>query len=83
MKASSREVGGTHYLNFPIQPGEFYTKNKLGGLQSSIVSRICRYDKPTGKGLQDLEKIKHEIDLIIEWDGWGEEGHFTPGLPKL
>jgi len=94
-KASSREVGGTHYLNLPIQPGEFCTKNKLGGFASSIVGRMCRYDKPTGKGLEDLEKAKHEIDLIIEWEGWGEEKHweakqfttkdfpFTPGLPKL
>lgn len=76
MKASDRQVGGNHYKDFPIQPGEFYTKNKLGGLQSAIVARICRYDKPTGKGLQDLEKIKHEVDLIIEWEGWGEAAYW-------
>lgn len=83
MKASDKQVGGNHYKDFPIQPGEFYTKNKLGGLPSSIVARICRYAKPTGKGLEDLEKIKHEVDLIIEWEGWEEENHFTLGLPKL
>jgi len=74
--ASSREIGGTHYLNFPIQPGEFIVKNKLSFFQGNIIKRICRYDKPTGGGLKDLEKIKHEVDLIIEWDGWGEEKHW-------
>lgn len=76
MKASDRQVGGNHYKDFPIQPGEFCVKNKLRGFQQSIVGRICRYDKPTGKGLEDLEKIKHEVDLIIEWEGWGEEKHW-------
>lgn len=83
MKASDKQVGGDHYKDFPIQPGEFCTKNKLGGFQSSIVARICRYDKSTGKGLEDLEKIKHEVDLIIEWEGWGEEVHFVFTVPTL
>lgn len=77
MKASDKQVGGSHYKDFPIQPGEFCTKNKLGGFQSSIVARICRYDKPTGKGLEDLEKIKHEVDLLIEWEGWKEEKYWV------
>jgi len=76
MRASEIEIGGDHYKDFPIQPGEFCTKNKLGGLQSSIVGRICRYDKPTGGGLKDLKKIKHEVDLIIEWEGWEEERYW-------
>ena len=79
MRASDNQVAGDHYLNFPIQPTEFCTKNKLLGLPTSIVQRICRYDKPTGKGLEDLEKIKHEVELIIEWEGWGEEEHFNNG----
>ena len=32
-----------------------------------------RYDLPTGKGLEDLNKIKHEIDLIISLEGWGAD----------
>jgi len=76
VRASETQIGGDHYKDFPIQPGEFCTKNKLGGLQSSIVGRICRYDKPTGGGLEDLKKIKHEVDLIIEWEGWEEERYW-------
>ena len=64
--ALSHQVGGDHYKNFAIQPIEFIIANKLGFPEGSIVKRICRYDKPGGKGLQDLQKIKHEIDLIIE-----------------
>ena len=75
-RASSYQIAGSHYKDFPIQPGEFCTKNKLLGFPSSIVGRICRYDKPTGKGLEDLEKIKHEVDLIIEWEGWKEEEYW-------
>lgn len=68
--ALSTQVGGDHYKNFPVQPVEFIMKNSLSYLQGDVVKRIVRYNKPTGKGLQDLEKIKHVIDLLIEIEGW-------------
>lgn len=61
-----RQVGGTHYLDFVIQPVEFITKNKLSFLQGCIIKRICRYNKKGGKGLEDLKKIIHEVELLIE-----------------
>ena len=64
--ALKTQVGGDHYKGFEIQPAEFITKNKLGFLPGCIVKRICRYKIPGGKGLEDLRKMKHEIDLIIE-----------------
>jgi len=66
MTALDVQVGGDHYKNFKIQPVEFITKNKLSFLQGCIVKRICRFNVPGGKGAVDLQKIKHEIDLIIE-----------------
>ncbi len=69
-KALNRQVAGNHYKNFPIQPVEYTTKNKLSFLQGCIIKRITRYNIKGGKGLEDLEKIKHEIDLIIELEGW-------------
>ena len=63
------QVGGTHYLNFKIQPVEFIEKNTLSFLQGCVIKRICRYNEG-GKGLEDLQKIKHEVDLIIELEGW-------------
>lgn len=60
------QVGGNHYKNFKIQPFEFYHANQLPFHKADIIKRIMRYDMPTGKGLEDLQKIKHEIDLIIQ-----------------
>lgn len=67
------QVGGNHYKQFAIQPIEFTTKNKLGFIQGDVVKRICRYNLPGGKGLQDLEKIKHEIDILIHLQGYIRE----------
>lgn len=63
-----QQVGGSHYKNFKVQPVEFIAKNRLGFLQGSIIKRICRYNRPGGKGFEDLEKIKHECDLLMALD---------------
>ena len=64
--ALARQVGGDHYKNFVIQPIEFSTRNGLGFIQGDIVKRICRYNMPGGKGHEDLRKIMHECELLIE-----------------
>lgn len=66
----NRQVGGSHYKDYPIQPVVFATKNKLSFIVGTIIKYLCRYDKPTGKGLQDLEKCTHYIELLIEIEGW-------------
>ena len=73
MTALNKQIGGDHYKQFKIQPVEFIVHNRLSFLQGSIIKRICRYNAPTGGGLKDLNKIKHEIDLLIELDGWEKE----------
>ena len=62
--ALDTQVGGDHYKKHVIQPVEFITKNKLGFLEGCVIKRICRYEDKNGR--EDLEKIKHEIDLLIE-----------------
>lgn len=69
MTALNRQVGGNHYQDFYIQPIEFIVKNNLGFSEGDVIKRICRYDKEGGKGLEDLRKIQHVIDLIIELRG--------------
>lgn len=64
MSALDSQIGGDHYQSFVIQPVEFITKNKLNFLQGCIIKRICRY-RTKGR-IEDLEKIKHEVNLIIE-----------------
>ena len=76
--ALSVQQGGTHYKRFTIQPVEFISKNNLNFLQGCIIKRICRYKVPGGKALQDLEKIKHEIDLLIQLEGWDKPNQEAP-----
>jgi hypothetical protein len=71
-EATNRQVGGSHYKNFKIQPVEYIEKNGFGFLQGCITKRIARYNIPGGKGLEDLEKAKHEIDLLIQLEGLTE-----------
>jgi hypothetical protein len=60
------QVGGNHYKDMVIQPIEYIAVNGLSFLQGSVVKYVSRY-KAKG-GLQDLEKAKHCIDLMIEFD---------------
>lgn len=63
------QVGGGHYKNKKIQPVEYIHANKLNFLEGCIVKRITRWrEKPAGARFQDLEKIKHEVDLLIEME---------------
>ena len=62
--ALNTQIGGEHYKKHAIQPVEFITKNKLGFLEGCVIKCICRYEDKNGR--EDLEKIKHEIDLLIE-----------------
>ncbi len=61
------QVAGAHYKGKKIQPVEYIHANGLNFLEGCIVKRITRWrDKPAEHRFQDLEKIKHEIDLLIE-----------------
>ena len=61
------QISGSHYKDMKIQPVEFINANKLSFLEGCIVKRISRWRSKDG--LKDLEKIKHEVDLLIELEG--------------
>ena len=62
--AMETQVGGDHYSKLAIQPAEYITKNKLTYLQGNVIKYVTRYkDK---NGLEDLQKARHYIDLLIE-----------------
>ena len=65
-KASETQVGGNHYSEMAIQPTEFIHKNNLSFIQGNIIKYVCRY-KSKG-GIEDLNKAKHYIDLLIEFE---------------
>lgn len=66
MKASNTQIGGNHYSDMAIQPTEFIHKNNLSFIQGNIIKYVCRY-KSKG-GIEDLNKAKHYIDLLIEFE---------------
>jgi hypothetical protein len=73
MSALESQVAGDHYKKLKIQPVEFIHANNLNFLEGCIVKRITRWrNKPASRRFEDLEKIKHEIDLLIELEGRNE-----------
>ena len=71
MSELDKQVGGSHYKDFAIQPLEFITKNKLSYIQGNIIKYVTRYkDK---NGVEDLQKAKHYIDLLIELEDKDEK----------
>jgi len=65
-QASDKQVGGDHYKSLAIQPAEYAYKNKLRSLEGTVVKYITRWrDKG---GFEDLEKAKHCIDLIMQYE---------------
>ena len=63
-RGTSIQIGGNHYSKMAIQPIEFIHKNELSFIQGNIIKYVCRY-KSKG-GIEDLQKAKHYIDLLIE-----------------
>ena len=64
MKSFKKQIGGSHYKNYKIQPVEFIIKNNIGFVEGNIIKYILRF-KEKG-GVQDLEKAKHYIELLID-----------------
>jgi hypothetical protein len=64
MKSFKKQVGGSHYKNYKIQPVEFIIKNNIGFVEGNIIKYILRF-KEKG-GVQDLKKAKHYIELLID-----------------
>jgi hypothetical protein len=51
-----KQIGGSHYQQFLIQPWTFIRKNGLNPFQANVIKYV----------IEDLEKIKHYCDLEIE-----------------
>ena len=66
MNALETQVGGDHYKSMPIQPMEFSMANGLDACQHTIVKYVTRFRQKGG--VQDLEKARHVIDMLIEFE---------------
>lgn len=58
------QVGGDHYKSLPIQVVEYNFFNDIPYMEGNIIKYITRWR--TKNGIQDLEKAKHYIELLIE-----------------
>lgn len=59
----NKQIGGSHYKNFKIQPYEFISHNDLSFFQGCVIKYVCRY--MSKNGIQDLEKVIHYCELEI------------------
>ena len=61
-----KQVGGSHYMYFEIQPAEFINKNKLLFAEGNAIKYICRHSQ---KGcIQDIDKAIHYLEMVKERD---------------
>ena len=61
-----KQIGGSHYQNFKIQPSKFVIENELLYPEGCVIKYILRH-RLKGKK-QDLKKAIHFIEMIIERD---------------
>ena len=66
MSALDTQIGGAHYKGMAIQPMEYSMKNGLDACQHTAIKYISRFREKGG--IQDLEKAKHCIDMLIEFE---------------
>ena len=60
------QVGGEHYKRLAIQPVEYIHANGIGYFEGNVIKYVTRW-KDKG-GIADLEKARHYIDLLIEFE---------------
>lgn len=59
-----KQVGGGHYKQLTIQPIEYIHANNIPFLEGNVIKYVTRWR--TKNGIDDLEKAKHYIDILIE-----------------
>lgn len=62
--ALNHQVGGKHYKSFAIQPIEYIHANNIPFIEGCIIKYASRWR--TKGGIEDLQKIKHFCDLLVE-----------------
>ena len=66
MKPYNKQIGGSHYQKFKIQPSKFVIENELLYPEGCVIKYILRH-RLKGKK-EDLKKAMHFIEMIIERD---------------
>jgi hypothetical protein len=65
-KTLKKQVAGSHYKELPIQPVEYVYRNDIGFFEGNVIKYVTRWrDKG---GIDDLEKAKHYLEMLIEFE---------------
>ena len=63
---TEEQIAGEHYKNQKIQPLEYILANDMPFIEGNIVKYISRWrDKG---GIQDLKKVKHYTEILMEYE---------------
>ena len=62
--ALETQIGGSHYKSKAIQPVEYIHANQIGYFEGCVIKYVTRWKNKNG--IQDLEKAKHYLELLIE-----------------
>jgi len=78
MNALDTQIGGGHYKGMAIQPMEYSMANGLDACQHTAIKYISRFREKGG--IQDLEKAKHCIDMLVEFERKAMAGKKAPSV---
>lgn len=59
--------GGFHYVEKSVQPIQYAMENDLDSCEFSVIKYVSRHRSETGKGLKDLKKAIHFLQMLIEF----------------
>ena len=66
LESMFKQIGGSHYMYFDIQPAEFINRNKLLFAEGNAIKYICRHSEKGG--IQDIDKAIHYLEMVKERD---------------
>ena len=67
LKATLKQVGGSHYKDCKIQPVEYIVGNDLTFLEGNIIKYVTRHRRK-GERRKDIEKVIHYAEMILEME---------------
>jgi len=62
--ALDKQEGGDHYSSMDIQPAEYILANSIPYIEGCVIKYVSRWRHKGG--IQDLEKARHCLDILIE-----------------
>lgn len=64
--AFDKQVDGTHYKQFEIEPAEFCQRNKLTWCEANVVKYVCRHRFKNKS--RDIKKAMHYLELLLDME---------------